>query len=99
VVSFNPQPLYPWGKSPWYLLRRRLGGPKNRSRRRGEGKNLAPTGIRTPNPRPSEINIIVDGLSVSSVVGSSRQRNKLNVMQPPELESGKLRTLSRLIAF
>jgi hypothetical protein len=27
VVSFTPQPLYPQGKSPWYPLDRRLGGP------------------------------------------------------------------------
>jgi hypothetical protein len=25
VVSFTPRPLYPQGKSPWYLLDRRLG--------------------------------------------------------------------------
>jgi hypothetical protein len=27
VVSFMPLPHYPWGKSPWYPLDRRLGGP------------------------------------------------------------------------
>jgi len=26
VVIFMPQPLYPWGKSPWYPLDRKLGG-------------------------------------------------------------------------
>jgi len=26
VVSFMPQPLYPWGKSTWFPLNRRLGG-------------------------------------------------------------------------
>jgi hypothetical protein len=30
VVSFMPQQLYPYGKSPWYPLDR-LGGPRNRS--------------------------------------------------------------------
>jgi hypothetical protein len=28
VVSFMPHPLYPQGKSPWYLLDRRLVGPR-----------------------------------------------------------------------
>jgi hypothetical protein len=31
VVSFKAQPLYPWGKSPWYPLERRLGGSQTRS--------------------------------------------------------------------
>jgi len=38
VVSFTPQPLYPWGKSPWYPLDRRLGGPYSQSGRGGEEK-------------------------------------------------------------
>jgi hypothetical protein len=29
VVSFTPQPLYPQGKSPWYPLDRKLGGPQS----------------------------------------------------------------------
>jgi hypothetical protein len=28
MVSFTPRPLYPQGKSPWYPLDRRLGGPQ-----------------------------------------------------------------------
>jgi len=28
VVSFMPWSLYPQGKSPWYPLDRRLGGPR-----------------------------------------------------------------------
>jgi hypothetical protein len=39
VVSFTPRPLYPHGKSPWYPLDRRLGGPQNQSRRGFEEKN------------------------------------------------------------
>jgi hypothetical protein len=31
VVSFTPLPLYPWGKSPRYLLDRRLAGPQNKT--------------------------------------------------------------------
>jgi hypothetical protein len=42
VVSFTPRPLYPQGKSPWYPLDRRLGGPQSRSGRGGEEKNPQP---------------------------------------------------------
>jgi hypothetical protein len=36
VVSFTPRPLYPWGKSPWYPMDRRLDGTQSLSGRRGE---------------------------------------------------------------
>jgi hypothetical protein len=39
--------------TPRYPLDTRLGGPQNRSGRRNEEKNLAPTGTRTSSPRPS----------------------------------------------
>jgi hypothetical protein len=39
VVSFTLQPLYPQGKSPWYPLDRRLGGPQRRPGSGGEEKN------------------------------------------------------------
>jgi hypothetical protein len=42
VVGFTPWLLYPQGKSPWYPLVRRLGGPQNRSGRGGEEKNSQP---------------------------------------------------------
>jgi hypothetical protein len=42
VVSFTTRPLYPQGKSPWYLLDRRLGGPQSRSGCGGEEKNSQP---------------------------------------------------------
>jgi hypothetical protein len=35
-----------------YPLNRRYVGPQNRSELYGEEKNLAPTGTRTPMPRP-----------------------------------------------
>jgi hypothetical protein len=35
------------GKSPWYPLGRRLGGPQSRPGRYGEKKSLVPTGTRT----------------------------------------------------
>jgi len=50
VVSFTPRPL-PQGKSPWYPLDRRLGGPQSRSWRAGEKKNSHP--CRDLNPRYS----------------------------------------------
>jgi hypothetical protein len=43
----------PGRKSPQYPLNRKLGGPENLSGRREEEKNPAPTGTRTPTPRPS----------------------------------------------
>jgi len=36
VVSFTPRPFYPQGKSPWYSLHRRLGGPQSHSGGGGE---------------------------------------------------------------
>jgi hypothetical protein len=39
VVSFTIRLLYPQGKSPWYPLDRRLGGPQSRSGHSGEEKN------------------------------------------------------------
>jgi hypothetical protein len=42
VISFTPRTLYPQGKSPWYPLDRRLGGPQSRSGRGGEDKNSQP---------------------------------------------------------
>jgi hypothetical protein len=54
-VSWRSQPFYPRGNSPRYLLNSRLGGPQNRSGRRGEEKNLTSAGTRTPTSRPSAI--------------------------------------------
>jgi hypothetical protein len=41
------------GKRSQYLLHRRLGGPQSLSGRRGDEKNTASKGTRTPTPRPS----------------------------------------------
>jgi hypothetical protein len=39
----------PQGKSPWYPLDRKLGGPQNRSGQRGVEKNSQPlSGLETP---------------------------------------------------
>jgi hypothetical protein len=46
MVSFTLQPLYPQGKSPWYPLDRRVGGPQSQSGRGGLEKNSQlPPGI------------------------------------------------------
>jgi hypothetical protein len=47
VVSLTSLPLSPRGKSPWYPLEERMGGPESWSGRYGEVEILDPT--RTPN--------------------------------------------------
>jgi hypothetical protein len=39
MVSFTTRPLLSKGKSPWYLLYRKLGVPQNRSGCSGEERN------------------------------------------------------------
>jgi hypothetical protein len=55
VASLTSRPLYPQGKSPWYPLDKRLGGPQSRSGCDGEEKNSQPPpGIEPYNPdRPT----------------------------------------------
>jgi hypothetical protein len=49
VVGLTPGPLYSQGKSPWYPLDMRLGGPQSRSGRGGEEKNSQPLpGLEPP---------------------------------------------------
>jgi hypothetical protein len=43
-------PLYPCGKSTWYPLDRRLGGPQSRSGQHGEAKILFRVGTRNFDP-------------------------------------------------
>jgi len=53
VVSFTSLPLYLQGKSPWYQLARRLGGPQSRSGLGGEEKNPQPLpGLEPPIIQP-----------------------------------------------
>jgi hypothetical protein len=53
VVSFTPLSLYLQGKSPWYPLDRRLGGPQSRSGRGSEEKNSQPLpGLEPSNIQP-----------------------------------------------
>jgi len=41
-MAFTPRPLYPWGKSLWYLVDRRLGGSQSQSGHGDEEKELLP---------------------------------------------------------
>jgi hypothetical protein len=41
VMNLMPKPLYPWGKSLWYSLNRKLYTSKNQCGRRGDVKYLA----------------------------------------------------------
>jgi hypothetical protein len=57
VVSFTPRPLYSGEESLPYVLDRRLSGPHDRSRRRGEEKILHIPGLELqPLGRPSRTN-------------------------------------------
>jgi hypothetical protein len=52
VVSFTPLPLYPEGKSPWYLFDRKVGGLQSRSGR-GDERNSQPfPGLESPIIQP-----------------------------------------------
>jgi hypothetical protein len=51
--QLHARPLYPQGKSPWYPLDRRMGGPQRRSGRGGEQKNSQPLpGLEPPIIQP-----------------------------------------------
>jgi hypothetical protein len=52
VVCFTTRPFYPWGKSHFYPLDRRLVGPQSRSGNCGEEKNLTFAGNRAPAVQP-----------------------------------------------
>jgi hypothetical protein len=53
VVSFTPRLLCSQGKSPWYPLDRRLGGPHSRAGRGGEEKHSQPLlGLEPPIIQP-----------------------------------------------
>jgi hypothetical protein len=53
VISFTSRPLYLQGKSPWYPLDTRMGGPHRRSGRGGTEKNSQPlTGLEPPITQP-----------------------------------------------
>jgi hypothetical protein len=52
VVSFTPRPFYPQGKSPFYPLDRRLGGPQTRPRCGGEKNSQPLSGLEPPYIQP-----------------------------------------------
>jgi hypothetical protein len=53
--QLHASPTLPQGKSPWFPLDRKMGGPQSRSGRGGEEKNTQPSsGIKLWNPdRPA----------------------------------------------
>jgi hypothetical protein len=59
----------PQGKSPWYQLDRRLGGPQSRSARGGQEKNSQPpSGIESQNSdRPASSNHLLSSLARTSI--------------------------------
>jgi hypothetical protein len=52
--KFHAPAAFSRKKSPGYTLDSWFSGPENRSEKRAVKKNLAPTGTRTPTPRPSK---------------------------------------------
>jgi hypothetical protein len=60
VVSFTHRPLYPQGKSRWYPLDRRLGGPQSRSGCGGEQINSQPVAQRYTDWAVAALNIRMD---------------------------------------
>jgi hypothetical protein len=61
VVSCTTWPLYPQGKSPWYPLDSRLGGPQSRSGHSGEEENSQPPlGIEPYTPDRQARNLVFD---------------------------------------
>jgi len=44
------QPLYPWGKSPWYPTDRKLGGPQGWSGCGGEKRIPSPPSLQFSSP-------------------------------------------------
>jgi hypothetical protein len=88
VVSFTPRPLYSEGKSPWFPLDRRLGGPQSRSGR--VVKRKIPSPHRESNPKLIKINFVSQGSSDSIV---TRLRAGL-----PDLNSRQEKCFSFLFA-
>jgi hypothetical protein len=74
MVSFAPRPLYHQGKSPWYQLVRRLGGPRSLSGRGGERK--IPSCHRELNPRTWP-RAIPNELSRLSFISKAKQIEEL----------------------
>ena len=66
VVSFMPWALYPWGKSPHYVLKRRMAGSQTRSGPIGEEMKILPPGppadnaVTTPTTSAPQQNAYTD---------------------------------------
>jgi hypothetical protein len=76
VVSFTPRSLYPQGKSPWYPLDRRLGGPQSRSGDCDEEK--IPSSRRESNPRTPLIQPVVQRNTGWAITALSCWRDRHN---------------------
>jgi hypothetical protein len=89
VVSFTHRPLYSRGKSPYYPLYRRLGGPQSRSGRGGEDNNSQPSsGIEPQNPirptrSPALYRLSHQG-SECSLLNVIRTLSSLVIFSPPK---------------
>jgi hypothetical protein len=70
------RPLYPQGKSHWYPLGRRLGGPQSRSGRGGEEKNSQPPPPEIE-PRSSDRPICSQSLYRLSYPGSCKKGTRV----------------------
>jgi hypothetical protein len=64
--QFSPRQLYLQGKSPWYTLNMRIGGPQSRSGHGGEEKNSQPMPEQEPpiiNPAAQRYTAELTGVS------------------------------------
>jgi hypothetical protein len=92
MVSFAPWPLYSHGKSPWYPLDRRLGGPQNRTGlRRMETTEIcflrASTGYRMTDHKLNEDireELGITGIIISTVRKSLSKRRVITFVTDAE---------------
>jgi hypothetical protein len=98
VVSFTSRPLYLWGKSPWYSLDGRLGGPQTQCQRCEVEKNLLPL----PGIKPWPSSPLLYSLSYSKIFvqisNSNKNSRHVNVYFQFILWCGLLHYVPRLIA-
>jgi hypothetical protein len=83
--QLHARPLYPQGKSPWYPLDRRLGGPQSRSESGGEKKNSHPR--RESNPRTPIVQPAAQRYTNWAITAlSGRGGEEKNSQPPPRIE-------------
>jgi hypothetical protein len=79
MVSFTSRQLYPQGKSPWYALDRRLGGPQSRSGRGGLQK--IPSCRQESNPRTPIVQPVVQRCTDWTITA---ERNEWSYISTPQ---------------